>query len=243
MGFAGAGAVPGLGNAEAPASGRRRVAADCWPSLGNTFALARGAPPSPRWPAGLIVAWAGRACAKAQPGVKPGTRPRAHRHAWATRCRARCWPSACSTPLALDRPRAVGPEPSGCGRLLLMGSHDRAGMRLRHPLPGACRPAALEAGLARIPPSLEQASRLLGETTPRHAAPRAPAAAAARAGRQRRCWCSSDAMKEQPATLLLRPCNFDTLGHLALRRGAPRGTYEEGAVAALAIVAGRPICR
>ena len=44
-----------------------------------------------------------------------------------------------------------------------------------------------------------------------------------------------DTMKELPATLLLRPLNFDTLSTW-LYAEAARGTYEEGAVAALAIV-------
>ncbi|MPN44216.1 hypothetical protein SDC9_191777 [bioreactor metagenome] len=44
-----------------------------------------------------------------------------------------------------------------------------------------------------------------------------------------------DAMKELPATLLLRPANFDTLATW-LYAEAARGTYEEGAVAALMIV-------
>ena len=43
------------------------------------------------------------------------------------------------------------------------------------------------------------------------------------------------AMKELPATLLLRPANFDTLA-TRLYAEAARGTYEEGAIAALAIV-------
>ena len=45
-----------------------------------------------------------------------------------------------------------------------------------------------------------------------------------------------DAMKELPATLLLRPANFETLATL-LYAEAARGTYEEGALAAFAIVA------
>ena len=44
-----------------------------------------------------------------------------------------------------------------------------------------------------------------------------------------------DAMKELPATLLLRPPNFETLSTL-LYAEAARGTYEDGAIAALAIV-------
>ncbi len=43
-------------------------------------------------------------------------------------------------------------------------------------------------------------------------------------------------MKELPVTLLLRPMNFDTLATW-LYADAARGSYEEGAVAALAIVA------
>ena len=42
-------------------------------------------------------------------------------------------------------------------------------------------------------------------------------------------------MKELPATLLLRPVNFETLA-TSLYAEAARGTYEEGAVAALLIV-------
>src|SRR5690606_8979445 len=44
-----------------------------------------------------------------------------------------------------------------------------------------------------------------------------------------------DCMKELPATLLLRPFNFETLATFLFGE-AVRGTYEEGAVAALAIV-------
>ena len=42
-------------------------------------------------------------------------------------------------------------------------------------------------------------------------------------------------MKELPATLLLQPFNFTTLA-TALYGEAKRGTYEDGAIAALAIV-------
>lgn len=92
----------------------------------------------------------------------------------------------------------------------------------------------LEAGLARIPPSLEQASRLLGETPGGtlkrvHLPLLRPAMGAAA------LLIFVDAMKELPATLLLRPMNFDTLATW-LYAEAARGTYEEGAVAALAIV-------
>lgn len=93
---------------------------------------------------------------------------------------------------------------------------------------------SLEAGLARIPPSMEQAARLLGET-PSGALRRIhipllrPAIGAAA------LLVFVDTMKELPATLLLRPVNFDTLATW-LYAEAARGTYEEGAVAALAIV-------
>ncbi len=44
-----------------------------------------------------------------------------------------------------------------------------------------------------------------------------------------------DTMKELPATLVLRPMNFETLATW-LYAEAARGTYEEGALAALLIV-------
>lgn len=92
----------------------------------------------------------------------------------------------------------------------------------------------IEAGLSRIPPSLEQASRLLGESASStlrrvHLPLLKPALATAA------LLVFVDAMKELPATLLLRPLNFETLATW-LYAEAARGTYEEGAVAALAIV-------
>ena len=93
----------------------------------------------------------------------------------------------------------------------------------------------IEAGLARIPPAIEQAARLLGETTGgtlrRVHLPLLQPAIATGA-----LLVFVDAMKELPATLLLRPANFDTLATW-LYAEAARGTYEEGAIAALAIVA------
>ncbi len=93
---------------------------------------------------------------------------------------------------------------------------------------------SVESGLARIPPSVEQASRLLGETpggTLRrvHLPLLRPALGAAA------LLIFVDTMKELPATLLLRPMNFETLATW-LYAEAARGTYEEGAIAALAIV-------
>ena len=92
----------------------------------------------------------------------------------------------------------------------------------------------IEAGLSRIPPSIEQASRLLGEspsgTLKRVHLPLLRPALGAAA-----LLIFVDAMKELPATLLLRPMNFETLATW-LYAEAARGTYEEGAMAALAIV-------
>ncbi|OZI34917.1 iron ABC transporter permease [Bordetella genomosp. 10] len=94
---------------------------------------------------------------------------------------------------------------------------------------------SIEAGLARIPPSLEQAARLLGENAGGvlrrvHLPLLRPALASAA------LLVFVDTMKELPATLLLRPMNFDTLATW-LYAEAARGAYEEGAVAALGIVA------
>ena len=92
----------------------------------------------------------------------------------------------------------------------------------------------IESGLQRIPATLEQASRLLGESTfgtllRVHFPLLRPAIATSA------LLVFVDAMKELPATLLLRPANFDTLATW-LYAEAARGTYEEGAVAALLIV-------
>lgn len=91
-----------------------------------------------------------------------------------------------------------------------------------------------DAGLARIPPTLEQTSRLLGEHSWQtllrvHLPLLRPAAVTAG------LLIFVDAMKELPATLLLRPVNFDTLATL-LYAEAARGAYEDGAIAALMIV-------
>jgi iron(III) transport system permease protein len=92
----------------------------------------------------------------------------------------------------------------------------------------------IEAGFAKIPPSLDGAARSLGETaigTVRriHLPLLAPALGAAA------ILVFVDCMKELPATLLLRPIGFETLAtHIYAE--ASRGTYEDGAVAALLIV-------
>lgn len=97
----------------------------------------------------------------------------------------------------------------------------------------------LEAGLARIPTSLDQAARGLGAGPGAslwrvHLPLLRPALAASA------LLVFVDAMKELPATLMLRPLNVETLATW-LYAEAARGTYEEGAVAALLIVlAGLP---
>ena len=119
-------------------------------------------------------------------------------------------------------------------RMLLMGS--AAALVLAYAVRFlAVAAGGIEAGLARIPPSLDQASASLGHapgSTLRriHLPLLRPALAAAA------LLVFVDAMKELPATLLLRPLNFETLATW-LYAEASRGTYEEGAVAALLIVA------
>lgn len=91
-----------------------------------------------------------------------------------------------------------------------------------------------EAGYARLSPGLDMAARSLGET---------------RAGLVRRIHLPLlrpalggaallvfvDGMKELPATLMLRPLNVETLATHVYGE-AVRGTYEDGALAALLIV-------
>ncbi|WP_225768444.1 iron ABC transporter permease [Inquilinus sp. Marseille-Q2685] len=93
---------------------------------------------------------------------------------------------------------------------------------------------AVEAGFSRIPRSFDQAARSLGQTvtgTFRHVHLPLSKAALAAAG----LLVFVDCMKELPATLLLRPLNVETLA-THLYGEAARGTYEEAAIAALAIV-------
>jgi iron(III) transport system permease protein len=92
----------------------------------------------------------------------------------------------------------------------------------------------VEAGFSKIPRSLDAAARNLGESaagTVRrvHLPLLSPAIGAAA------ILVFVDCMKELPATLLLRPFGFETLAtHIYAE--AARGTYEDGAVAALLIV-------
>ncbi|WP_199194895.1 ABC transporter permease [Phyllobacterium phragmitis] len=93
---------------------------------------------------------------------------------------------------------------------------------------------AAEAGFSRIPISFDQAARSLGQNatgTFRQIHLPLSKAALAAAG----LLVFVDCMKELPATLLLRPLNFETLA-THLYGEAARGTYEEASIAALAIV-------
>jgi iron(III) transport system permease protein len=93
----------------------------------------------------------------------------------------------------------------------------------------------VEAGLARVPLSLDHASRTLGQSTLgtfRHVhLPLSKTAISAAA-----LLVFVDCVKELPATLLLRPLNVETFA-THLYGEAARGTYEEASIAALAIVA------
>lgn len=92
----------------------------------------------------------------------------------------------------------------------------------------------IEAGFSKIPLALDDAARTLSASKRRmawrlHVPLLQPALRAAT------LLVFVDCMKELPATLLLRPLNFETLStHLYAE--ASRGTYEDGAVAALLIV-------
>ena len=93
---------------------------------------------------------------------------------------------------------------------------------------------SIDAGLTRISPSLDQAARSLGQTTGGmlrriHLPLLRPALASAA------LLVFVDTMKELPATLMLRPVNFETLATW-LYADAARGAYEDGAVAAFLIV-------
>lgn len=92
----------------------------------------------------------------------------------------------------------------------------------------------IEAGLSRIPLSYDHAARTLGQSAGgalRHIhLPLSRTALTAAA-----LLVFVDCMKELPATLLLRPLNFESLSTL-LYGEAARGTYEEAALAALLIV-------
>jgi len=92
----------------------------------------------------------------------------------------------------------------------------------------------VDAGLAKVPRRLDYSARTLGETATGafrrvHLPLIRPALGAAA------ILVFVDCMKELPATLLLRPLNFETLA-THLYGEASRGSYEDGAIAALLIV-------
>ena len=94
---------------------------------------------------------------------------------------------------------------------------------------------ALDAGLSRISPNLDAAARALGETALSalfrvHLPMLTPALAAGA------LLVFVDAMKELPATLLMRPFNFDTLATHVYAMVAVE-QFEQAAPAALMIVA------
>jgi iron(III) transport system permease protein len=93
----------------------------------------------------------------------------------------------------------------------------------------------VEAGFSRIPPSIDDAARTMGQAASArlfrvHLPLLKPALATAA------LLVFVDCMKELPATLLLRPLGFETLATY-LYGEAARGTYEDAAIAALLIVA------
>lgn len=92
----------------------------------------------------------------------------------------------------------------------------------------------IDAGLGRVPQSFDNAARMLGRTPVTtikdvHLPLSKQAIVAAS------LLVFVDCVKELPATLLLRPLNFETFA-THLYGEAARGTYEEASIAALAIV-------
>jgi len=92
----------------------------------------------------------------------------------------------------------------------------------------------LETGFQRIPASLDQAARTLG-ANPLELLGRVHLPLIRPAVLSAGLLVFVDCMKELPATLLLRPLNFETLATHVYGE-ASRGTYEDGSIAALAIV-------
>ena len=202
------------------------VSTGLWMSLGNTLTLALGVTVVTVF-AGLIVAWA----------TRNGVSTR-HPSRWQARV-ATLGYAIPGTVLAIGLLTPALALDGGIARMLNLTGLPL--MALGVILVVACSirflvipVGGIESGLQRIPSTLEQASRLLGETAfgtllRVHLPLLRPAVATSA------LLVFVDAMKELPATLLLRPANFDTLATW-LYAEAARGTYEEGAVAALLIV-------
>ncbi|CAM4365278.1 ABC-type Fe3+ transport system, permease component [Comamonas aquatilis] len=202
------------------------ISAGLWASLYNTLGLALGVTVL-AVAAGLVVAWATRS----------GISTRAPRR-WPAQLAALGY-AVPGTVLAIGLLTPALALDAGFAQLFGMDGLPLMG--LGTVLVAACvirflvmPVGGIEAGLSRIPPTLEQASRLLGETSlgtlRRVHLPLLRPAIATSA-----MLVFVDAMKELPATLLLRPADFDTLATW-LYAEAARGTYEEGAIAALGIV-------
>jgi iron(III) transport system permease protein len=205
------------------------ISAQLWASLGNTLAVAVLATLA-TVAAGLVVAWALRL---AQARRRP-------RLAAASLRVAGLGYALPGTVLAIGllAPMAwfdtgANALAGGAPRMLLMGSV--AALVLAYMLRFlAIAAGGIDAGLARISGTLDQAARSLGDAPGTmlrrvHLPLLRPALAAAA------LLVFVDTMKELPATLVLRPLGFDTLATW-LYAEAARGTYEEGAVAALLIV-------
>ena len=204
----------------------RGVSPQLLASLGNTLTLALGVTVLAVG-AGLVVAWTTRTAGSAPNGAR-----------WQARCATLGYAlpgtvlaiGMLTPALAFDGALATvfglpGLPLLGAGVVLVTACAIRF---LAMPV------GSIEAGLARIPPALEQAARLLGETANGslrrvHLPLLSPAIAAGA------LLVFVDAVKELPVTLLLRPANFDTLATW-LYGEAVRGSYEEGAIAALGIV-------
>jgi len=205
------------------------ISAQLWASLGNTLMVAVLATVA-TVAAGLVVAWALR-LAQAR---------RRARLASASLRVAGLGYALPGTVLAIGllAPMAwfdtgANALSGGAPRMLLMGSV--AALVLAYMLRFlAIAAGGIDAGLARISGTFDQAARSLGDTPGRmlrrvHLPLLRPALAAAA------LLVFVDTMKELPATLVLRPLGFDTLATW-LYAEAARGTYEEGAVAAVLIV-------
>ena len=93
----------------------------------------------------------------------------------------------------------------------------------------------VEAGLARITPAMDASARSLGSSPWETFRPRAPAAAGAVRARSRAAGVRRR-HKELPATLVLRPFNFDTLAVITFQLAADE-RLGESALPALTIVA------
>jgi iron(III) transport system permease protein len=205
------------------------VSRQLWTAAGNTLAIASVAT-AVTLACGMVVAWAARATRES--GRRRLTQAYARLAGLGYAVPGTVLAIGLLTPFSLlDQALSATMGTTG---LVLMGSS--AALVCAYAIRFlAIATGGLEAGLSRIPPSLEQAARLLGETAGgtlrRVHLPLLRPAMAATA-----LLVFVDAMKELPATLLLRPMNFDTLATW-LYGEAARGTYEEGAVAALGIVA------